>query len=180
MWILLLKLCFLIHFSSTEIVTTLKDVSITIPKAIRRGDNAILLCHYNLEGDTLYSVKWYKGKREFFRYTPKENPALKVFPVPGIAVDVSALQLLLPQFAFVHPHSAQVFHVVVLVTFCRPEISVATSDLPEKIPLYLLKAFRLIGLNRAENGNTLWKQFVCTNVCMCRWNLFILSHDLNK
>lgn len=42
-----------------------------------------------MEGDTLYTVKYYKGRREFYRYTPKENPAIKVFPHPGIRIEVS-------------------------------------------------------------------------------------------
>lgn len=42
-----------------------------------------------MEGDSLYSVKWYKGRREFYRYTPKENPAMKTFAVNGINVEVS-------------------------------------------------------------------------------------------
>lgn len=29
------------------------------------------------------------GKREFFRYTPKEIPSIKIFKLPGIRVDVS-------------------------------------------------------------------------------------------
>uniref|UniRef100_A0A6E8VZW5 Ig-like domain-containing protein n=3 Tax=gambiae species complex TaxID=44542 RepID=A0A6E8VZW5_ANOCL len=40
-----------------------------------------------MEGAELYSVKWYKGKREFFRYTPKEIPALKSFVVAGLSVE---------------------------------------------------------------------------------------------
>ncbi|XP_058449706.1 LOW QUALITY PROTEIN: cell adhesion molecule 2-like [Malaya genurostris] len=72
-----------------EIVNTLKDVRVSVPAAIRHGDNANLICHYDMEGAVLYSVKWYKGKREFFRYTPKENPALKAFPVLGIMVERS-------------------------------------------------------------------------------------------
>lgn len=42
-----------------------------------------------MEGDSLYAVKWYKGRREFYRYTPKENPAMKIFPAPGVFVVVS-------------------------------------------------------------------------------------------
>ncbi|KAI9575922.1 hypothetical protein GQX74_011723 [Glossina fuscipes] len=61
-------------------ITALKDVSVTIPQAVKRGSNALLTCNYDMENDTLYSVKWYKGRREFYRYTPKENPAMKVFP----------------------------------------------------------------------------------------------------
>jgi hypothetical protein len=42
-----------------------------------------------MEGDSLYSVKWYKGRREFYRYSPKENPPMKAFQLPGIHVVVS-------------------------------------------------------------------------------------------
>lgn len=67
----------------------LRIVHVTVPSAIESGKNAVLVCEHDLETDTLYSVKWYKGRREFFRYTPKEIPAVKVFPLPGITVDVS-------------------------------------------------------------------------------------------
>lgn len=64
---------------------------ITLPIAVKKGDNANLICNYDMEGDTLYSVKYYKGRREFYRYTPKEIPAIKVFPHPGIRIEVSAM-----------------------------------------------------------------------------------------
>ncbi|XP_052897128.1 uncharacterized protein LOC128304045 [Anopheles moucheti] len=70
-----------------DLVITLKDVRVSVPVAIKRGDNANLICHYDMEGAELYSVKWYKGKREFFRYTPKEIPALKSFVVAGLSVE---------------------------------------------------------------------------------------------
>lgn len=70
-------------------VSSLGMVHVTIPGAIQSGRNAILTCDYELEDDDLYSVKWYKGKREFFRYTPKEIPSIKTFRIPGIRVDVS-------------------------------------------------------------------------------------------
>lgn len=72
-----------------DIVLTLKDVRVIVPAAVRRGENVNLICQYDLEGDTLYSMKWYKGKREFFRFTPKKDPSLQTFPVPGIYVEVS-------------------------------------------------------------------------------------------
>ncbi|XP_066906113.1 cell adhesion molecule 2 [Halyomorpha halys] len=56
----------------------------SVPHAVRLGSPAILTCNFLLDGDALYSVKWYKGGREFYRYTPKETPALKVFPMPGL------------------------------------------------------------------------------------------------
>lgn len=67
----------------------LRDVRVVIPAAVKRGDNARLICNYDMEGDSLYSIKWYKGKREFYRYTPKEAQSIKTFPVPGINVEVS-------------------------------------------------------------------------------------------
>lgn len=42
-----------------------------------------------MEGDSMYSIKWYKGKREFYRYTPKDPQSIKTFPVAGISVEVS-------------------------------------------------------------------------------------------
>lgn len=86
----------------TDFITCLKDVSVTIPSAVKRGDNALLICNYDIENDTLYAVKWYRGRREFYRYTPKENPAGKIFggvigvnnhaeipPIPSAAMSIN-------------------------------------------------------------------------------------------
>lgn len=67
----------------------------TVPPAVKRGENTQLICLYDMEGDSLYSVKWYKGRREFYRYTPKENPAMKTFSVNGINVVVSFVSIML-------------------------------------------------------------------------------------
>ncbi|KAE8752566.1 hypothetical protein FOCC_FOCC000688 [Frankliniella occidentalis] len=56
-------------------VAPLKDVHVVIPKAVRRGEDATLKCEYDLEGERLYQLKWYKGQDEFFRYTPGEGEA---------------------------------------------------------------------------------------------------------
>ncbi|CAG2056748.1 unnamed protein product, partial [Timema podura] len=68
----------------------LRDVAVTVPLAVEPGDTVILRCTYDLEGDPLYTVKWYKGRQEFFRYVPKELPHTRVFPLPGVNVDISA------------------------------------------------------------------------------------------
>lgn len=73
-------------------MTGLRDVRVTVPRAARRGDSVVLHCLYDLEGDPLYAVKWYKGRAEFFRYTPKEKPPMKLFQIQGLSdltVDVS-------------------------------------------------------------------------------------------
>lgn len=68
----------------------LRDVGLSMPFAVQRGEPALFICHYDLEGDALYSVKWYKGRREFYRFTPREIPSEKIFPIPNLDVDVSA------------------------------------------------------------------------------------------
>ncbi|XP_037959065.1 uncharacterized protein LOC119688460 [Teleopsis dalmanni] len=73
-----------------EFVSSLRDVRVKIPHAVRRGDKAVLKCLYDLEGDTLYAVKWYKGRREFYSFTPKDKSAIKVFQFPGVKVERSA------------------------------------------------------------------------------------------
>lgn len=66
-------------------MTGLRGVRVRVPEAVRRGEQARLHCDYDLEGDALYSVKWYIGRREFYRFTPRERPQLKVFPIPGLS-----------------------------------------------------------------------------------------------
>ncbi|XP_043204507.1 uncharacterized protein LOC122371840, partial [Amphibalanus amphitrite] len=66
----------------------LRMVNSNIPVYKQVGEETTLLCDYDLEGDSLYSVKWYKDDVEFYRYMPKNNPAKLVYPdMPGIDVD---------------------------------------------------------------------------------------------
>lgn len=71
------------------VIESLRDVVVDIPAAVTPGETIVMTCTYDLEGDDLYSVKWYKGRQEFYRYVPKELPHIKVFPIFGINVDVS-------------------------------------------------------------------------------------------
>ena len=58
-----------------------------IDSPMRLGENAWFKCDWNSEGDTLYSVKWYWGTKEFYRWSPKaENPVL-IFNVSAFVVD---------------------------------------------------------------------------------------------
>ncbi|XP_050083146.1 uncharacterized protein LOC126569815 [Anopheles aquasalis] len=59
------------------------------PPAVRRGQHATLRCLYELDDSPLYSVKFYRGLREFYRYSPSQLPSKKIFPFPGINVDAS-------------------------------------------------------------------------------------------
>ncbi|XP_057654536.1 uncharacterized protein LOC130892870 [Diorhabda carinulata] len=63
------------------------DVSVVIPTAARVRDTVSLQCKYDLEGEPLYTLKWYKGTKEFYRYIPKELPNTQTFSLPGINID---------------------------------------------------------------------------------------------
>lgn len=66
----------------------LKDLNINVPVAVPSGSTLQMNCTYDLENTALYSIKWYLRDQEFYRYVPKESPPTRVFPSPGIVVDV--------------------------------------------------------------------------------------------
>ncbi|KAL3230911.1 hypothetical protein MRX96_023353 [Rhipicephalus microplus] len=66
----------------------LRIVSLDVPQRVSVGREALLKCAYDLEGDLLYSVKWYKDDIEFFRYVPSDRPPGQYFEVNGIRVDM--------------------------------------------------------------------------------------------
>ncbi|KAF5289855.1 hypothetical protein FQA39_LY14968 [Lamprigera yunnana] len=84
----------MVPFEILEGAIGLKDVAVTVPQAATVGDTVTLQCRYNLEGEPLYTVKWYKGQSEFYRFLPKELPNTQVFPLPGIDVDVRSFMYL--------------------------------------------------------------------------------------
>lgn len=77
------------RFPSLAVISSLSNLSVRIPEYLQQGETADLTCSYNLGGDTLYSVKWYKGRHEFYRFMPHEVPAIKTFPVKGMKINVS-------------------------------------------------------------------------------------------
>ena len=75
-------------FSVCEGVRLLDD-SVIPPHALK-GHQAVLRCNYDLEGDDLYSVKWYFNQKEFYRYIPTDNPKVTIFNHhAGVKVNVS-------------------------------------------------------------------------------------------
>ncbi|XP_075150419.1 uncharacterized protein LOC142224523 [Haematobia irritans] len=67
---------------------SLSMTEVRIPKHIMRHEDAALGCKYDLDGESLYSVKWYKDGFEFYRYVPRDMPPGQVFPLPGVDVDL--------------------------------------------------------------------------------------------
>ncbi|XP_077295485.1 uncharacterized protein LOC143917774 [Arctopsyche grandis] len=72
-----------------SVVSSLRSLRISVPRAVLSGERATLMCTYDLEGTPLYSIRWYRSMIEFYRYVPKEEPPTRVFPLSGINVDVS-------------------------------------------------------------------------------------------
>nr|XP_042902417.1 uncharacterized protein LOC107441168 [Parasteatoda tepidariorum] len=60
-----------------------------VPSPTNYGESVELICSYQLDGDKLYSVKWYKDDVEFFRYVPNDWPPGQFLPIQGVRVDLS-------------------------------------------------------------------------------------------
>ena len=87
-----LKYILLFIFSVCHSVRLLKD-SVIPPHALK-GHQAVLRCNYDMEGDDLYSVKWYYNQKEFYRFIPSDNPKVTIFNHhKGVKVNVSSTYL---------------------------------------------------------------------------------------
>ncbi|CAG9770431.1 unnamed protein product [Ceutorhynchus assimilis] len=68
----------------------LKNVTLYIePSIVQQGGSSTLRCTFDLEKDKLYSVKWYRGSYEFYRYDMTEPPETKSFPIQGFTFDLA-------------------------------------------------------------------------------------------
>ena len=56
----------LVHMS----VRVVKEEGSSVVRA-EVGEEVALGCNYQMMGDSLYSIKWYRDDREFFRYIPR-------------------------------------------------------------------------------------------------------------
>lgn len=82
-WHIIHLIILLIDLANGITMTELK-----IPNHIMRFKTAVLGCRYSLDGEALYSVKWYKDGHEFYRYLPRDSPPGQAFPLPGVNVDL--------------------------------------------------------------------------------------------
>ncbi|XP_055840348.1 uncharacterized protein LOC129907891 [Episyrphus balteatus] len=82
-WHIIHLIILLIDLANGITMTELK-----IPNHIMRFKTAVLGCRYSLDGESLYSVKWYKDGYEFYRYLPRDSPPGQAFPLPGVNIDL--------------------------------------------------------------------------------------------
>lgn len=65
-------------------------IEVRVPNYTVKDNTVNLECHYDMEDEKLYSVKWYKDGHEFYRYLPRDHPPATLFTQNGITVDVSS------------------------------------------------------------------------------------------
>ena len=61
--------------------------NVGVPSYAIQGKEAVLSCDYDLEGQQLYAVKWYKNGLEFYRFLPSSAKATTIYARPGVNVD---------------------------------------------------------------------------------------------
>ncbi|XP_035776177.1 uncharacterized protein LOC118458110 [Anopheles albimanus] len=90
MWIplLLLPWWLLSFVADPPAVRAIKLTGLRVPKYAILGQSVQLECPYEMEGDELYSVRWYKDGNEFYRFVPRDKPEMQVFPQRGVSVNV--------------------------------------------------------------------------------------------
>ncbi|XP_042858918.1 uncharacterized protein LOC122245036 [Penaeus japonicus] len=76
----------LLHICSGVAESGVRVTSLDVPNHVARGDNVNLTCLWDLNSYNLYSVKWYRDDREFYRFIPSENEK-GILNLPGINVD---------------------------------------------------------------------------------------------
>jgi len=75
----------LLHWGCVDGV---RMVEMVVPGQVMLGERARLECRFDMEGEELYSVKWYKAGHEFYRYIPGDrDQRVTTFNLPGISVD---------------------------------------------------------------------------------------------
>ncbi|XP_073949005.1 uncharacterized protein [Choristoneura fumiferana] len=75
--------------AAVESARALRLLELRVPAYVALGSRAQLACRWRLGADALYSVKWYKDGREFFRHVPRDAEPIRSFPLPGVHVEAS-------------------------------------------------------------------------------------------
>ncbi|XP_063531137.1 uncharacterized protein LOC134742091 [Cydia strobilella] len=75
---------------TVECACSLQLLELRVPAHVALGARTALACHWQLgPHDVLYSVKWYKDGKEFFRHVPRDPEPRRRFPLPGVHVENS-------------------------------------------------------------------------------------------
>lgn len=64
-------------------------LQVSVPQYPEVGQSVELLCQFELQGEKLYTVSWYKDFNELYRFVPRGSPKQHVYWIDGIKVNVS-------------------------------------------------------------------------------------------
>ncbi|XP_058126100.1 uncharacterized protein LOC131282871 [Anopheles ziemanni] len=78
----IIAVCFLPDLSQAVKITEMR-----VPKYAVKDLSVRLECLYDMEGEALYAVKWYKDGHEFYRFVPRDDPPTQIFPLHGLIVN---------------------------------------------------------------------------------------------
>lgn len=60
---------------------SLRITKVSVPTPMIVGDSGTLECQWVSEGNSVYSLKWYLGLHEFYRWTPAAHPKIQTFSI---------------------------------------------------------------------------------------------------
>ncbi|XP_055614082.1 uncharacterized protein LOC129760466, partial [Uranotaenia lowii] len=83
---IIISLLIFVFGLAKDICFCLLLTEIRIPNHVAKNTTVELDCFYDLNGEALYSVKWYKDGNEFYRYVPRDNPPAQIFLLTGVSV----------------------------------------------------------------------------------------------
>ncbi|XP_053650848.2 uncharacterized protein [Cherax quadricarinatus] len=75
--------------STCALVQGLRVTAVEVPRVVLVGESATLRCHFALRGEALYSLKWWKGGRQFYQFIPRNSPKMVAFTSPGVRVNIA-------------------------------------------------------------------------------------------
>ena len=153
------------------LATGISNLHLTIPKYAMRGNDVSFISSFNLQDDKLYSIKWYRGTYEIFRFIPSETPPAKVFPLEGFNVSSASTRNTLTLFniSFLNSgaYSCEVTAEDSFYTIYANK-SMLVIDLPDNKPLITGETLALG--NRVGIGETVhalctsWQSYPPTNL----------------
>ena len=76
----------LLSLSLSQYALALSLTQLQVPPFGLGGQSVSLVCEYDSQGEEVYSVKWYKGGLEIFRFLPSSAQPVSVFPRPGVNI----------------------------------------------------------------------------------------------
>jgi len=72
-----------------NLVTSIYITHASVSSPAIVGERGILNCTWITQNSILYSLKWYQGLNEFYRWTPANEIQIQIFRVKGLSIDTS-------------------------------------------------------------------------------------------